>query len=68
VWAGIVVGVGGGVAALDLWCDAGEPDNDTLTECGRALLDKLPFGWELFAVSCVGVPAWFYRHMAKGRG
>lgn len=61
VWVGII----GGAAALDYWCDLGDPDQDTLSEHVRMLVDKHPAGRHLFAVSCVAVPAWFYRHISK---
>lgn len=61
VWLGII----GGAAALDIWADVGEPDADTISECCRTLIDKVPFGRQVFAASCVGVPLWFYRHIAK---
>jgi hypothetical protein len=67
VWLGIIGGVGVPFAVLDVWADLGEPDGDTFTECGRVVLDKIPYGWELFGLACVGLPAWFYRHMTKER-
>lgn len=59
VWGGLILGA----AILDVVCDRGEPNGDTLTEQTCALIDAIPFGRALFPALCVGIPAWFYNHI-----
>lgn len=61
VWLGII----GGAAALDYWCDLGDPDSDTISECVRGLVTRTPGGKAAFTASCVLVPTWFYNHILK---
>lgn len=65
VWISII-GVPLAIAVpLDIWCDRGEPDSDTLSEYVRVVIDAIPGGRKLFLAGCIGVPACVYRHISK---
>lgn len=62
VWLGII----GGFAALDLWCDSGEPDGDTFTEFVRSIYrtDTLP-GQAAIAATLGAGGVWLFDHFCK---
>lgn len=62
VWLGII----GGAAALDYWCDLGDPDQDTLSEFTRLMFRvHTPAGKVAFTAALAGGATWLHSHILK---
>lgn len=62
IWLGII----GGAAALDYWCDLGDPDQDTLSEFARRVFaTHTPTGRAAFTLALAGGSAWLHSHILK---
>lgn len=55
------------LATRNLIRDAGDPDNDTISEITRALVLRSPFGPLLFTAGIYAAAEGFRRHILKGR-
>ena len=65
VWLGII----GGAAALDYWCDLGDPDQDTLSEFTRAVFCVHTTTGKVAFTAALGVGAtWLHSHILKELG
>jgi hypothetical protein len=62
IWLGII----GGAAALDWWCDMGDPDEDTISECCRKVFAvHTPPGRVAFTVALAAGSTWLHSHILK---
>jgi hypothetical protein len=60
------LGIGAGIAALDLWCDRNATVGDTASECARVLFHThTPLGRAAFVVSWAALSAWLVPHIVK---
>lgn len=57
------------LAALDMWCDRGEPDSDTLSEFLREVFAvDTPAGKAAFTLALTVGANWLHNHILKEIG